>query len=569
MSDAGGCVDVLNVLISEPPVLTISTSSITDATCGATDGSATVNANGGTGSYTYVWSPSGSGTTSNNLAPGAYTVTVTDQNNCSAIVNFSINTTSGPSIAVDNTTDALCFGENTGTATVSASGGTPAYSYAWMPGSLSGATQNSLPAGSYTVTVTDVSGCTDVTTVTIAEPTELTIDTLSTSSASCGASDGSASVEALGGTGSYTYNWSPIGSGTSANNLPAGAYIVTVVDQNNCSASISFAINNTGGPSASLQSSSDVSCGGAADGTATVAVSGGTTPYTYSWSPSGGNAATASGLSGGLYTVTVTDAAGCISTVNVTINEPVALLATEIITDENCGQNDGAITVVASGGAGGYTYGWNPSAGNTPTITGIGAGNYSLTVTDANGCTITENYLVQSVGGIPVDATPETSSIISGESVQLFATGASSYVWTPSTGLDCSNCANPLASPTITTSYIVVGTDVNGCIGSDTITIYVQENCGDLYVPNIFSPNGSGPAANEMLCIYGNCITELSYSVFNRWGELVFQTNTTDLCWDGTFKGKPAISGVYAYKLFVRLDNGDVIENSGNVTLVR
>lgn len=569
VTDGTGCTATLNVPITQPTALSIAASNLISANCGLADGGATVTASGGSPNYSYAWSPAGSGTVSSNLAAGAYTVTVTDQNGCTANVNFGIATLSGPTLSLTASSDVSCNGGNDGSATVSASGGAPGYTYTWNPGGLTGATQTALPANTYSVTVTDAGGCVAVLNVLISEPPALSISTTSITDASCGASDGSATVAAVGGTGSYTYSWSPTGSGTTSNNLASGAYSVTVTDQNNCSASVSFNIGNTGGPTASLQSSSDVSCNGAADGSATVSVSGGTAPYSYNWSPNGGSAATASGLSGGSYTVTVTDDAGCTSTVNITILEPSALVLSETITDENCGLNDGGISVVASGGAGAYIYGWNPSAGNIPTLTGIGAGNYSLTVTDADGCSITENYLVQSTGGIPVDASPESTTIFSGESVQLFATGASSYEWTPTTGLDCSNCANPLASPTITTTYIVIGTDPNGCTGSDTLTIFVEETCGDLYVPTIFSPNGTGPTANETLCIYGNCITELNYAVYNRWGELVFQTNSTDICWDGEFKGKPAMSGVYAYKLYVLLNNGEVIENSGNVTLVR
>ena len=569
VTDQGGCTDAIVVNINEPTELIASASS-TPATCGANDGTATGSATGGTGSYTYSWSPSGgTNQTATGLAANTYTVTVTDQNGCTSDAIIAVTTTNGPTISLDNSSDALCFGGD-GSATVSATGGSPAYTFNWTPGGLTGATQSALSAGSYTVTVTDQGGCTDAIVININEPTELIIDTTNIVLANCGANDGGGTVLATGGTGSYTYAWSPTGgTNPTATGLAGGSYTVTVTDQNNCSDAISFTIPTLGGPTVSVLSSTDVSCFGLSDGEASVDAAGGTAPYSYVWVPSGGTNATATGLTAGTYTVTVTDNAGCANSVSVTIGEPTEILVTEIITDENCGQSDGEISLSVSGGSPAYTYVWTPGLETTSSITGISGGSYSVTVTDGNGCSITENYTVATVGSIPVIASPTTSTIISGESVQLLATGADTYVWTPTEGLDCSTCDNPLASPTITTSYIVVGTDANGCTGTDTVTIYVEITCGDLYVPNIFSPNGIGPAANETLCIYGDCIAELQYAVYNRWGELVFETNSTDICWDGTFKGKPAITGVYAYKLYVELFNGEVIEESGNVTLVR
>lgn len=570
VTDLGGCTDVLFVTINEPAVLTLSSSNIQDANCGASDGAATVTASGGTGAYTYSWLPAGSGTNPTNLAPGSYTVTVTDQNNCTATTSFTIGTLSGPTLSLDNSSDVSCFGDTDGSATVSATGGGSGYTYSWSPGALNGASQSNLAAGTYTVTVTDLGGCTDVLTVTIGEPAELLLTTVSITDANCGASDGTATISASGGTGTYSYSWFPTGgNGATASGLSAGSYTVSVSDQNNCSAALTLTIGNIGGPTATLQSSTNVSCAGASDGSATVNVTGGTTPYTYSWSPSGGNGATASNLSGGNYTVTITDGAGCISTVNVTITEPSALSVQSTITDEDCGASNGAISVTASGGSGVYVYGWTPNVGSGATVTNLSGGSYTVTVTDGNGCSTSATYTVAVLGGITVDAYPETSTILEGQSVVLTATGALTYQWTPSTGLSCSDCASPTASPSTTTTYIVTGTDANGCTGSDTVTVYVQTVCGDLFVPNIFSPNGNGPQANEFLCIYGNCISELHYAVYNRWGELVFETTSTEICWDGNYKNKPAISGVYAYKLYAMLFNGDVVETSGNLTLVR
>jgi len=569
VQDSNGCVGSGIVTIGDPTVVFADITGSTQASCGGSDGTATASGSGGAGNYTYAWVPlGGTNALATGLPPDTYTVTVTDMNGCSDDTTVIISTVNGPTISLDNSTDVSCFGGNDGTATVSSTGGTPGYTYTWMPGSLTGDTQNALTADSYTVTVLDAAGCTDVITVDILEPTELTIDTTNIIAAACGASDGGGAVVGTGGTGSLTYDWSPAGgTNATASGIPAGQYTVTVTDQNTCTADITFTIPSIGGPTLSVLSTTDVSCFGLTDGTGTIEAVGGVLPYTYAWSPSGGTAATSTPVGAGIYNVTVTDGAGCISTINVTISEPTDIIITETITDENCGQADGAVSLSVAGGSSTYTYLWTPNGETTSLITGVVSGTYGVTVTDSDGCLATGNYTIAQIGGIPVSATPVSSTIVSGESVQLNATGAISYVWTPITGLSCADCPDPIASPTITTSYVVTGTDANGCSGSDTVTIFVTQSCGNIYTPDIFSPNGD--LNNDYLCVYGNCIAEMRYEVFNRWGQLVFETETLEECWDGTFKNKPEISGVYAYKLYVMLFDGTVIEDSGNVTLVR
>lgn len=579
VQDNNGCNGAGTVTITEPAELIASAIS-TSATCGASDGTATGSASGGTGSYSYSWSPvGGTNATATGLAPDVYTVTVTDQNGCTDDAQTTVSTTNGPSISVDNFTDVSCFGLSDGTASVSATGGTVGYSYSWMPGSLTGSNQTSLAAGTYTVTVTDGAGCTDVTTVDIIEPSELLLSTSTIVPANCGANDGSATVDVSGGAGSYTYVWTPnVSSAATASNIPGGAYAVEVTDANLCTETINLTVPTLGGPSINVLNVSDVTCFGASDGSATIEASGGGLPYTYSWSPSGGTDSLASGLSAGNYTVTVTDNGGCISVENITISEPTEIIITETIVDENCGQSDGSISLVLSGGTGGYTYLWSPNGETTSSLSGLVGGSYNVTVSDASGCTSNESFVVDQVGSIPVTASPESSTITAGESVQLNASGALDYIWTPTGGLSCSDCSNPVASPTVTTTYIVTGTDASGCTGADTVLIIVETECADLFVPNIFSPNGLGPDANELLCVFGDCISSLSFNVYNRWGELVFSTETAynssnlvknEICWDGTHRGKMVQSGVYVYTIFAEMFNGDVVEESGNITVVR
>lgn len=569
VQDSNGCIGSGVVTITDPSAVFADITGSTPSTCGASDGTATAQGSGGTGALSYLWTPQGgTNATATGLPANTYTITVTDAVGCSDDTTVAISSTNGPTISLNASTDVSCFGGNDGSATVSSTGGILPYTYTWMPGTLTGAAQSSLAAGSYTVTVSDGASCTNVIVVDISEPTVLTIDTLSTTPAACGASDGAGTVLGQGGTGALTYLWSPVG-GTNAiaNGIPAGSYTVTVTDANLCAASTSFTINSIGGPLLNVLTTTDVSCFGSTDGAGTIDAVGGALPLTYSWSPSGGSAATATGLGSGTYVVTVTDNAGCVSSINLTIGQPNAIVIDESITHENCGQLDGAVSIVASGGSSGYTYLWTPNGETTSSISGISNGTYGITVTDNVGCSVTESYTVLQVGGIPITATPISATITAGESVQLNATGASNYVWTPANGLSCTACANPVASPIITTSYIVTGTDGNGCSGSDTVTIFVELLCGDIYTPDIFSPNDD--SNNDFLCVYGNCIAEMKYSVFNRWGQMVWTTETTEDCWDGTYNDKEMISGVYAYKLYVMLMDGTVIEDSGNVTLVR
>jgi gliding motility-associated-like protein len=476
---------------------------------------------------------------------------------------------------VASSNDVSCNGGNDGSATVTGSGGSGTLTYTWTPGNLTGATQNALTAGTYTVQVADAGGCTNSTTVTINEPSAIAISQGTIVPATCGASDGAATVNVSGGAGGFTYLWSPVGGSTAtASNIPAGNYTVDVEDQNGCTASLALVVTNAGGPTVTIASSTDVTCFGGNDGTATASATGGAAPYTYSWSPSGGSNQLATGLSAGTYTVTVTDNTSCVGSTTVTISEPAAMNVVETIIPANCGSADGSISVVAAGGTPAYTYSWTPGGSTASSITGLTPGNYSVTVTDQAGCSTSENYVVAQTGSLNVDATPEISTINQGESVQFNTTGATTYSWSPSSTLDCSDCPDPIATPTTNTMYIVTGTDASGCTGIDTVYVNVIPEpieCGDIFVPTVLSPNGTGAAANKTICVYGGCVAEITFAIYNRWGEKVFETTNVNLteCWDGTYKGKDMNAGTFAYKLIVTLTNNDVFEESGNITLIR
>jgi gliding motility-associated-like protein len=357
--------------------------------------------------------------------------------------------------------------------------------------------------------------------------------------------------------------------------LTAGNYTFTVTS-NGCTSAASTTtatINaTTSVPTLSLSSQTNVSCFGGSDGSITLTSSGGTAPYLYSWSPNVSSSLTASGLNAGTYIATVTDDNGCTGTTSVTVTQPASAVSVSgNVTDVGCDGTPGAIATNATGGTGPYTYSWSPSGGNGSGITVSSTGTYVVTVTDDNGCTSSGSYTVGVTGNLVISVDPISATIVQGGQVTLNASGASSYTWTPSTGLSCSDCPSPVASPDQTTVYTVVGTSSNGCTGSETVLVTIETECGEIYVPTIFSPDALGADANNTLCVYGNasCISELKFEVYDRWGAKLFESTTLDDCWNGTYKEKEMNSGIYVYRLYVMLTDGTVIDQSGNTTLVR
>ncbi|MFN0256641.1 MBG domain-containing protein [Pedobacter ureilyticus] len=465
VTDFNGCQITRSITVDQPAAALTTTGSQTDIICnGSATGSATVTASGGTGAYTYSWAPSGgTAATATGLTAGNYTVTVTDANACQVTRNFTI--TQPPALVVTPVaqTNIACNGGTTGSATVAASGGTGAYTYSWAPSGGTAATATGLAAGTYTVTVTDANSCSKTQSFTLTQPSVLVASAGTVNNVSCnGGANGTAQVIASGGTPGYTYSWAPYGgTNATASGLAAGNYTVTVRDANNCTTTQNFTITQPAVLVATFGAQTNVSCNGGANGSATVSVTGGTGAYTYSWAPSGGTAATASGLVAGTYTVTVTDANNCQATQSFTITQPTILTATQSKTDVLCnGSATGTATVTASGGTGTYTYLWSPSGGTAATATGLTVGNYNCLITDNNGCFIIKNFTINqpAVLGATTSQTNATCTTGGQASVTPFGgVGSYTYLWTPSgattqsvTGLTAGN-------------HSVLITDANGC----------------------------------------------------------------------------------------------------------
>lgn len=473
ITDANGCSIVRNFTITQPPAMTLTTSS-TNATCGSANGTATVTATGGTGALTYSWSstPVQTTATATGLLAGAYTIRVTDANGCSQTANVSVNNNAAPTASITGTTNVSCFGGTNGSATVSAAGGTGAFTYSWNTTPVqTGTTATGLSAGTYAVTVTDASGCSASTTATITQPTLLTASATGINPGCNGATTGSATVSAGGGQAAYTYSWNstPAQTGATATNLGSGNYSVTVTDANGCTVTASVTLTQPTAITVSATQDS-VTCFGLSTGSATATASGGTGALTYSWAPSGITSATANGLAAGNYTVTVTDANGCTATATTTVLQPSALTASTTTTNVACnGGTNGTATVTAAGGTPTYQYSWSNGA-TTATAGTLGAGSYTVTVTDANGCQQTTSANITQPSALTVSASSGTSncgqSNATATATASGGTGSLTYSWstTPSQ-------ATPTATGLGSGTYTVTVTDANGCTAGTTTII--------------------------------------------------------------------------------------------------
>ncbi len=456
---------------SLPCGYTLSASS-TNQICGnQNDGTATVTVTGGIQPITINWSNGGSGATITGLAPGNYTYNYSDGNG----QNFTGTVTVNPGIpllAEVSVVGISCAGINDGQALASVtSGGITPYSYAWSGGQPNSPQAVNLPPGNITVTVTDGASCTATATGVVTGLPSLSL-TVATGFDSCyNSGTGKAAAVIAGGTPPYTYHWNNFVTDSMNLNLIAGSYTLTVTDNKNCTVTATGVVN---GPAPLVYADTiiHVLCKGNSTGLIYLDVNGGTSPYTYTWSPSSLSGNYVQNLAAGIYKFTVTDVYNCTFIGADTILEPDSVFAASSShTDILCnGANDGTITINVSGGVTPYTYLGNPIAGGTTVLTGMAAGTYAGDVIDSNGCTVALSETITEPGpqGLTLTGTNNPCAGASDGTADadfINPTGAVVYDWTPG-GVQPPNLTN-LTSGT----YIVIATDANGCIQVDSITI--------------------------------------------------------------------------------------------------
>ena len=473
--DAKGCTATNTVVITQPTILSASATSTSESCDYQNNGTATVTGSGGTpgAGYTYLWSNAATTSTVSNLSSQNYTVTVTDSKGCAATAQATVTEPAILAVNFSGQINVSCFGGSDGTVSSIPTGGTPNYTYVWSPGGATTGNRTNLAAVIHTVTITDSKGCVDTNTITISQPTTLTAST-STTNENCNyLNDGTATALPSGGTATYTYLWQPgFQTTVTKTNLAVGTYTVTVTDSKGCTTTATATITEPLALSISFSNQTNVSCLGGNNGLVTAVPAGGTPNYTYLWPQGGATTATNTGLTATTFSVQVTDSKGCIATDSVTITQPTLLFVSTTKTDETCSYlNDGTALASGSGGSPGYTYVWQPGGLIGNSVSGLSSGTYTVTETDALGCTDTALAIITEPDPIIISFAGITNASCSGGNqgaVAANVTGGTlnyTYSWLP--GGQTTNAISNLTANT----YSISVTDAEGCNQTNTVVI--------------------------------------------------------------------------------------------------
>ena len=590
ITDDNGCTSSASYTVNQPAsALSFGNAVITDVLCnGAATGSITVSVSGGTTTnpYSYAWSPPASSATATatNLTAGQYTVTVTDANGCTLSQTNTISQPTAVTFGAPTINNVSCNGGNDGTVTITPTGGTGAYSYTWN-GAAGTNPQAGLSANTYAVVVTDGNNCTFSTTVVVTEPAAIVLALVATDATCFGAPNGSVDANPTGGTQPYGFVWSNGDAGQIIFGLQAGLYRVTVTDGNGCTASAGANVNEPFPLSFNLHAE-QVKCPGDMNGSIEVlSPAGGTPPYNYSATPDGANfyfpssGTKIEGLASGYYAVIMSDGNGCTLVDTAFVPAPISDVYSSSADSTSCygpTYADGAIFVR------GFTIQNSPyqfSVDGSPLqysgdFYGLTAGPHTVLAVNYFGCDTTFTVVVPEPADAFAEALPGDTTLALGQSVQLGSTFGPypystivGYSWSPTNGLSCTDCPDPVVTTYARqTQYELIITYNGTCTTKASLTVNV-EGAEPFFVPNSFSPNGDGN--NDLFQVYGVGIKTIDLKIFNRWGELIFQSNNQFDGWDGTYKGELQPPGVYVYNVFVTYLNDKREQKVGSITILR
>lgn len=552
ITDAHNCQLTDSIMITEPDLLLAVFNSVVNIPCnGGSNGVLTVSATGGTPGYSYQWNQGITSTTdvATGLSAGiTYTVSISDQNGCTAHISQEL--TEPEALIVSAIAANPTCGNSNGTASASVTGGVAPYYYLW---STTANTQdiNGLAAGTYTVTVSDTNGCTQMTQVSLSDNGSIAVTTVNVNGTDCyGDSTGTAVLNFSGGNPSYTLalsngdSVSVSASPATFANLPAAVYNYFITDAEGCASSGTFTVT---GPSAPVSASAiveNITCFNAGDGAIAVNAGGGTQPYTYNWS-GGQTTATLINLSAGTYFVTVTDANGCaFASDSILLTQPERLLVELTGNSPSCGgYSDGSAFADAEGGTPPFTYSWSNMSSDA-TISGLTGGTYSVTITDANGCTFSAPLTITEPAPVIITGETGTNPDYTGYINTTITGGSVPYTHLWSNGAVTDDLSGLGAGGT----YTITVTDANQCVYTYDFTLQL-----DIIIPNVITPNADGKNDDFFITnIEG--YEKITVEIFNRWGTRLFvfagsgaEYSSPGKRFDGTYEGKNLPMGSYVY----------------------
>lgn len=497
VTDSHGCVSSTSITLTSPSNIVVNASVTNEVTCyGGSNGSAQSNPTGGVSPYSFAWSNADVSSAVSGLATGGYTVTVTDNNGCSATAAVTLLS---PTQLLPNATviaNVGCNGGSSGIAQSVPAGGVSPYQFSWSNGATTSLI-NSLTAGVYSLTLTDNNGCDVTASITISAAGSLAANVAITSEVTCnGGNNGGAQSSPTGGSSPYTYLWSNAAVTPAIINLTAGAYLLTLMDNNGCSVTASVTITSPTALAANASVLANDNCFAGNNGSAQSSPTGGVTPYTFLWSNSMVTSSITA-LTASSYSVTVTDNNGCISTASITITSPALIVPNaSVVNNASCfGVSNGVATSVPNGGVTPYTFAWS-SGQKTSNISGLSAGNYTVTISDAQGCSQTASITITQSAqlAVSINITQITCFNANNGSGTAVVTGGQTpykYSWT-------GGATSQTASGLTIGNYTVKVTDANGCQGTASTTVTQPTVLALSLTPSASACSGTGSIASNV-----------------------------------------------------------------------
>ena len=583
VKDANGCIyTASNIVLTSGSGPTAIITTPTNPSCGASDGQVLLgNVTGGVGPYQYNFNNLGytASTSYTGLGAGTYTLVVKDANGCTYnAANIILSNGTGPTAIVVTPTNPSCGGINGQVVLGVVTGGVSPYQYNFnATGYSSTTTYSGLSSGTFTLSVQDANGCVyNASNIILTNGNGPSAIVTTIVNEKCTLSNGQVTLgNVTGGVSPYQYNFNNLGysNTTLYSGLSAGSYSLLVKDVNGCILTANnIVITNATGPTNVSISKVDEKCSGS-NGQITIGnVTGGTAPYQFDFNEAGYNATLVhSNLPANSYTLSVVDANGCefISPNIDLLNTPGPTDIDITFVDAKCEKDNGSIQVNSVvGGQAAYLFSLNNSTfSNTIQYNSLSAGQYLLKVKDANGCIYQQTVIISNFAS-PVADFDYSPMVISSEAQDVTTTNTSvgsiiNYQWTAPNGSPINgNSLNFTTNFNIQTegSYPItlIVENQSGCI--DSITKYVNVKIDPtIYIPNTFTPDGDAFNNSWIYYLNGYDIEKFTMRIFNRWGEIVWESKDPSIYWDGTYGGNLVQSGTYTWTLNVKDDNTDEV----------